>query len=168
MIHLETDLVKIGRLGIKREDENFRFRSFLKGKDDHKVDQLVHLINKEVESQIDCTLCGNCCKELTASVKDAEIDTLAAIDQIPRELFITKYTDKNEFDSSLFLKDIPCKYLKDKKCSIYDSRPEDCRTFPNIYKKHFNSRLWGMVENYGICPIVFNVMERLKVEFGFR
>jgi hypothetical protein len=50
MIHLETDLAKIGRLGVKREDENFRFRSFLKGKDGHKVDQLIHRINKEIVS----------------------------------------------------------------------------------------------------------------------
>jgi uncharacterized protein len=61
----------------KKENENYRFRTFLKGQHDAKVDKLVHRINKEVEAQIDCTLCGNCCKILIPSVKEKEIDTLA-------------------------------------------------------------------------------------------
>jgi Fe-S-cluster containining protein len=168
MIPLETDIERIGHSGKRKEDQNFRFRSFLKGKDSHKVDRIVHGINKEIEDQIDCTLCGNCCKVLRPSVKNKEIETLAKIDQISPELFIDKYTEKEEFGNTLFLKDTPCKYLTDKKCSVYDSRPEDCRSFPHIHKKSFNSRTLSMIEFYRICPIVFNAMERLKIEVGFR
>ncbi len=168
MIPVETDLNKIRYWAQKREDQNFRFRTFLKGQDDHKIDRLAHQINKEVESHIDCTLCGNCCKELKMGLKTKEIDALTKIDHISREQFIGKYTEDDDFGDSVFMKDIPCKYLIDKKCSIYESRPEDCKSFPNIHKKKFISRTWGMIGNYGICPIVFNVMERLKIESGFR
>ena len=40
--HLETDLLKIEYLASIREDENYRFRAFLKGKDSVQVDTIVH------------------------------------------------------------------------------------------------------------------------------
>jgi len=167
MLPLETDLDRISFLSKKREAENFRFRAFLKGKDDYKIDLLVHVINKAVEGQIDCTLYGNCCKILRPCVTSNEIDTLSKIDQVSRELFIARFTEKEAYEEYLFLKDTPCKYLVSKKCSVYDSRPKDCKSFPHIHKKDFNSRTLSMVECYGICPIVFNVMELLKIEYGF-
>ncbi|MDR0866741.1 MAG: YkgJ family cysteine cluster protein [Candidatus Symbiothrix sp.] len=65
-------------------------------------------------------------------------------------------------------KDIPCRYLNGKICSIYEERPNECRSYPNTHKSGFISRTWGMIENYEICPIVFNVMEGLKYELRFR
>jgi uncharacterized protein len=168
MIHLEIDTDKISQISKKKENENYRFRTFLKGQHDAKVDKLVHRINKEVEAQIDCTLCGNCCKILRPSVTDKEIDTLAKIDDLSREAFIEKFTEREAFESQPYLKDTPCKYLLGKKCSVYDSRPGDCKSFPHIHKSSFNSRTLSMIEYHAICPIVFNVLERLKAEFRFR
>ena len=69
MVPLETDLSKISYWAQKREDQNYRFRTFLKGQSESKTDRLVHAINNEVKNQIDCTQCGNCCKVLRPSVK---------------------------------------------------------------------------------------------------
>jgi len=71
----------------------------------------------------------------------------------------------NENDSEKYnFKELPCPFLKDDRCSNYDYRPKDCRSYPHLHKKDFRSRLWGVVENYSMCPIVFNVYERLQME----
>jgi Fe-S-cluster containining protein len=66
--------------------------------------------------------------------------------------------------SKYVLNELPCPFLKDNLCSNYECRPQDCRSYPHLHKGGFVSRLWGVVENYGVCPIVFNVYERLKTE----
>ena len=41
------------------------------------------------------------------------------------------------------------------------------RPFPHLHKEEFIFRLWGVVENCPICPIVFNVYEQLKDELWY-
>ena len=167
MMHLETDLSKIKRLATIREDENFRFRTFLKGKESAKIDSIVHRLHKEITAQIDCTLCGNCCCQLRTEVYEKDVEALAQIEKITPQNYIDFYCEKDEF-GDVFLKTMPCRYLEGKKCSIYESRPKACRGFPYTDKKGFISRLLGMLNFYEFCPIVFNLMERLKGELRFR
>lgn len=37
----------------------------------------------------------------------------------------------------------------------------------DMYKEDFVFRLYGVLDNYAICPIVFNVYERLKDELQY-
>ncbi|MBW1737720.1 MAG: hypothetical protein JRJ69_09220 [Deltaproteobacteria bacterium] len=53
-------------------------------------------------------------------------------------------------------------------CSHYELRPEACRSFPHLHKEEFVSRLMGVIQNYAVCPIIFNVYERLKNELWHR
>ena len=64
---VETDLKKIKEVVEKKEDENWEFRSFLKGYDIEidELDSIVHRLFEEVSRQIDCTSCGNCCREIS-------------------------------------------------------------------------------------------------------
>ena len=55
-----------------------------------------------------------------------------------------------------------CPFLKNNKCACYSVRPESCRTYPQLHKNEFTSRLFGIIKNHSICPIVFNVYEMLK------
>ena len=134
---LELDVDKIEELGRRRESENLRFRSYLKGQESDKIDRIVHRLNQEISERIDCTTCGNCCRELKPCITDKDIDRLS-------------------------------KGLELAKDNIESDRPEDCRSFPHLHKESFISRLWGVIDNYSICPIVFNVFERLKIELNFR
>jgi uncharacterized protein len=168
MNQLELNLEKISQLAIRKEDQNYRFRSFLKMQDPEKIDRIVHRLDREIREQINCTLCGNCCNELSPRLSDGEIDRLAQIDSISKEEFIQKFVESDPVEGYNFLKGNPCKYLCEKKCSVYSDRPEDCRSYPHTHKKDFNTRTMGINENYGICPIVFNVFERLKMEMRFR
>lgn len=165
---LEIDLNRIKQISKENEDENFRFRSFLKGKDSDKVDRIVHRLYKEIVNKIDCTQCGNCCNIFTTTITDKEIDVLAKNDNFSRDYFIENFTMLDEFENLRYLKDVPCKYLSGKKCSIYDIRPGACRSYPHIHKNSFNSRTLGVLSNCEVCPIVFNVWESLKEEFRFR
>lgn len=168
MRYIERDLKKIARFGERRELENVEFRTFLKGLDYEEVDEIVRRLNEEIIPQIDCRECGNCCHSLRPGLNDQEIEHLAQLEQIPKDDYIRKYMEEDEFDDELYLKDMPCKYLKGKICTIYDDRPEACRSYPHTHKERFISRTLFMISHYEICPIIYNVMEHLKKELGYR
>lgn len=168
MILLELDLEKISRMAERKEKENLDFRIYLKGQDPGKIDKMVHRLNKLIVEQIDCTQCGNCCKTTSTSISDSELLILAELENLSAAEFETRFVEKDELDNEKFLKDIPCKYLSDKKCTIYENRPEDCRSYPHTHKNRFVSRTLGVLINYEICPIVYNVYENLKIELNYK
>lgn len=168
MLPIETDLSKIEKLSIQKENENFKFRAFLRGLDPSEVDRVVHRLNRKVSRAIDCTECGNCCHSLVPGVTEVEITRLAALDNITKEEFDSRHLEDDKFAGTKFLKAIPCRYLEGKICSIYDMRPNECRSYPHLHKKGFVYRTLSVISNYGICPIVFNVMENLKIETNFK
>jgi Fe-S-cluster containining protein len=82
-----------------------------------------------------------------------------------RKISSAQSTKPDQFGDTniLYLNSKPCQFLKDKKCSIYKLRPEECNSYPYLHKDNFISRLLGVIENYEICPIVYNVYELLEV-----
>ncbi len=165
---LELDLEKIKRLTERNEERNWRFRAFLKFGDDRKIDRIVHGLYHEITKEIDCTQCGNCCRELRPLIAKKEVKLLANFINMPEDRFREHYTEFNHDENKLRLKETPCSFQKDKKCTVYECRLADCRSFPHLHKKNFASRLINVLQNYSICPIVFNVYEQLKNEMGFR
>ncbi len=164
-MRLETDLEKIKRIAIKKRDENYRFRSYLKMLDieTEELDSIVHGIYEEVRAQIDCTKCANCCKELTTEFDKNEIKIFAKGLNMPPEKFKQKYLTPTEDEPGKFFIDaLPCPFLENNLCVNYENRPESCVSFPHLHKPFFTSRLFGVVGNYSVCPIVFNVYEQLK------
>ncbi len=164
---LELNLEKIKLLAHQRESDNLKFRSFLKGQDGKKIDAIVHKIDKEIRSQIDCTQCGNCCIELRPLVDETEIERLSILKKCSKEVFENISIEKNN-EGDKYLKDTPCIFLIDKSCTIYPDRPKDCLSYPNTHKIGFTGRLFGVLQNYEICPIVFNLYEQLKIELKWR
>jgi len=161
---METDLTKIRRLSKEKADENWNFRTFLKGYDIEHLDVIVHELFEKVSEAIDCTTCGNCCKEMQPILKEKDINKLSKNLNIKPDQFITQYVDKKE-DGKSRLNQLPCPFLNENKCTQYASRPADCVSYPHLHKKDFVFRLIGVVNNYSICPIVFNVYEALKSKF---
>jgi hypothetical protein len=160
---METDLRKIEILAEERENENYRFRVFLKGLDmsDRKLDSIVRKITRRVSGQIDCRTCRNCCKHGSPTVTESDIRKMAKYLNLSPKEFRKRYVTFNEFeaqDALLF----PCPFFKQNRCVIEDAMPEMCRTYPYLLKSNFRGRLLNVVSNYGICPIVFNVYEELK------
>ncbi|HEO72671.1 MAG TPA: YkgJ family cysteine cluster protein, partial [Candidatus Hydrogenedentes bacterium] len=116
-------------------------------------------------AQIDCTACANCCLTLDTCVSDEDIARLAEYLAITPESFCEQYVKKNMIGDAV-IAETPCPFLDGKRCSVYPHRPKECRDYPNLHKDGFILRLMGVVSNYGECPIVFNVYERLKNELG--
>jgi hypothetical protein len=166
---IQTDLKKITYYAGKNDKINWRFRSFLKTVDKSmsELDRIVHGINEEVTAKIDCTTCANCCKKMSPLITKTEARALAAHLRLSPRQFIEQYMIYSEGKRKYSLKELPCIFLKDYRCQAYEVRPKDCRSFPHLWKKEFVFRLIGVVENYAVCPIVFNVYERLKERFGF-
>jgi len=162
-----TDLERIKQLGEEREKENFDFRSWLKMQDPKKIDKTVHRLNQNYSSKIDCTTCGNCCAVIRPLVTNKDIKRITRHLNVSEDVFKQEYTEMDD-DGDRQFKNLPCKFLENKRCSIYTYRPFECRSYPYLHKKDFISRLFGVIDNYSICPIVFNVYEDLKLQLGFK
>jgi len=161
------DLAKIKQLGERNQSANYRFRSFLKGGNSAQIDKVVHELCDFYYSNIDCTKCGNCCKVMKPLILKKDLKSLSLATNRTIDEFKKKYTQIDE-DGDVSFNKLPCPFLKNLKCSVYDCRPNDCRSYPHLHKKVFISRLFGVIDSYSVCPIVFNVFEDLKSRLHFR
>jgi len=165
-----TDLPVIAKRSEAVDDDNWRFRRFLKGCDSERLDRTVHRITDDVWSQIDCTKCANCCKVLETVVTEEDCARLAKRLGMTAEEFEREYVrEELSDDGERMLKSMPCVFLgDDNRCTVYEDRPECCRDYPFLYKDDFTFRTVGMISRLDNCPIVFNVWELLKLHFRWR
>jgi uncharacterized protein len=166
-LKIETSLSNIATADVDVEVENLRFKNFLKSKDSEKLDALVIELNDIIAPQIDCTKCGNCCQTLMINVTNEECSMVSKALQLNETDFKEKYIETSQ-QGDLIINSIPCTFLNEKKCTIYSNRFTECREFPHLHKKGFKQRLFGTLMHYGRCPIIYNVIEHLKMELNFR
>lgn len=140
---------------------DFQQKPFTK-KEQEEIEELLKIIDErafqnvvlEVSKRIDCTTCARCCKTLVPGFSDEDIDRIAKHLSLSRKEFIQYYLrkrDKKEYE----MRQVPCLFLKDNKCSLYDVRPTVCKSYPKLSTK---SNSYEVVSNTRICPIVFNVI----------
>ena len=169
---MALNLVQIRLLAETKEDENVRFRRFLKTRcnlESDEIDQRVFETTKRVWAGIDCTTCANCCREVKPTFSEEEVDRVARRLGMERQQFIERYLEDSEADSEnpWQTRATPCPFLKDNLCSVYEDRPADCSGYPHLYKPDFVFRTIGMIERTFTCPIVYQVLEELKKSLGF-
>ena len=132
-----------------------------------KIDRIVHELNDYFSERIDCRQCGHCCTKLRPILAESDIDLLMKATFLSRKDFKELYVETDD-EGDMLLRHLPCAFLNSKECTLYEHRPEDCRSYPHLNKKEITYRLFGILENYAICPIVFNVIEELKERLHFR
>jgi len=163
-----TDLVQIRRLGQQKRDENSRFRAYLRNH--RQSDRRLRRFGEDIEAQIDCTTCANCCRVSEVEITDRDVDKLAKFLGMTREEFIRDSTQQSE-SGELILKrtESGCVFLEDNLCSVYEARPQNCANFPHLVRGagSIASRMWRLVERAEYCPIVYNWMEKVKEDIGF-
>lgn len=157
---IEIDLTRIRQLTEERNDENWAFRSWLKSNAPDSIDDFVSTLSQKYFALIDCTQCANCCRTLQLELTGNELHTIAKTLGQSIAAF-----EKHFMSESLV--NPPCPMLKGKLCSIYDERPEVCRSYPHLEKPDFTRRLIGVIDNLSICPIAFNAFEELKTKLGW-
>ena len=165
-MNIETDINTVKVLAEEKQDENWRFRTFLKGSNLSQVrlDRTVAQHYAAAAAKIDCCTCANCCKIMSPSLLKRDIRRLAKHLSLPEDELIREYLQPGEDKNTYTSRQVPCPFLQDKLCTVYEARPDNCRSFPNLHKRDFKSRLIQVVQNSAVCPIVYNVLEELKLE----
>jgi len=126
-----------------------------------ELDKAVLTLSESISPKINCTSCGNCCKSLMVNIDEDEANNLANHLGQTRALFDENYISKGE-SGRMVINSIPCHFLVENSCSVYEHRFAGCREFPAFHIPEFNKRLFTTYMHYDRCPIIFNVMENLK------
>jgi hypothetical protein len=116
--YIEHDIEKIKKIGKQREDKNFKFHAFLKGKDPDKIEEIVHRLYNEISLKIDCLSCGNCCIEIKPHLTKQEIKQISQSLNITTFQFKENYTEIDE--EKHYIKNFPSSFFDGKKCSVYN------------------------------------------------
>ena len=131
-----------------------------------EIDEKVFALQEAITPQIDCQQCGNCCKTLMIQVTAAEASSVAAHLQQDPHQFMDAYLEKG-IGEQMIMQSMPCTFLQNRSCSIYEHRFAGCKEFPALHLPGFTSRFFTFAMHYGRCPIVFNTIEALKIECDF-
>jgi Fe-S-cluster containining protein len=123
-----------------------------------------------IRDEYDCCKCCNCCKLYDIRIEQTDIPAISAYLGLSAYEFAEQYLppDDEEADVSI-MKDKPCNFLEtDGKCRIYEVRPLVCREFPHTNKPDRLFSMIGMIDFAEDCPVIFEILERLKIIYGFR
>lgn len=99
------------------------------------------------------------------NVSATEADRLSDHLNQPRIEFDEQYIEKGS-NGMMIMNTVPCSFLKENKCTVYEYRFEGCREFPAMHLPGFSKRLFTTLMHYGRCPIIFNIVEEMKKQIS--
>ena len=150
------------------EESNYKFRSYLKAHADvDELDKQFLDLHNELFTGYDCGQCRNCCREYAAELAGEDIRQIAAFLQMTEDDFISQYVEVG--DDGHEFKDVPCLFLGDDNvCKIESFKPRSCIEYPYTDKPDRLFSLLGIIGSASVCPVVFEIIERLKAIYGFK
>jgi Fe-S-cluster containining protein len=169
---LRPDEVK--EMAAKREDQNWDFRAFLKGHaDEDELDAQFLALHNELFASYDCCECNNCCKSYEVLLNGADIQRISAHLNMTADAFGNAYLEACENDDDgneqYVLKADSCVFLQeDGRCRIHSCKPDSCKGYPFTDRPERLFSLISVVEFAKTCPVVFEILERLKAQYRFR
>jgi len=133
---------------------------------DAELDALVDAIAAPIIAAIDCTECGNCCRNLHVYMTPDDAQRLADGIDVPLDAVLDTYVDQasaaKEGEWGRF-KQQPCAFLRGNMCSVYQHRPESCRNYPQ-FTPDFRWVLHEMIDGAALCPIVYHTLSAMLAE----
>jgi len=156
-------------LGEKKRAENERFRKHLKSRD--HSDRVLRRIAEQIQEQIDCTACANCCRVATVEITERDIERLASHLRLTRAEFGSRYTAVSDGVRILkWTEKTGCVFLEGNECTVYEARPDNCVRFPHVVRGSGSivNRMWQFIDRACYCPIVYNALEAFKTETRFQ
>jgi len=125
------------------------------------LDKLIHEIHELAFEEIDCLECANCCKSISPSVKDRDVERIAKALNMKPSGVVSKYM-LVDVDDDYVMNTSPCPFLQsDNCCSVYDSRPLACKGYPHTDRSKMYQILDLTLKNTKICPAVCFVIEEI-------
>lgn len=162
----QTDLIYIQNFAQEKLAENEQFKDLLRETDAESIDSMVQSLDAMITPTIDCTSCGNCCKSLMVCLNEQEANALSTHLNQSREEFDATYLEKGS-NGLMIMNKMPCHFLANNRCTIYEYRFEGCKEFPALHLPNFKRRVFTTFMHYDRCPIIFNVVEQLKEKMEF-
>ena len=156
----------------KYEKQNLRFRVWLKcHADPEDLDRRFRRLHEELFAWYDCSRCRNCCKKLNGSIPEDELEEDAAYLGISVDLFKDRFLDVErglDGEGRYQAKYLPCSFLReDGECLLGDHKPENCKDYPFTDREDRMGSLYSMLRTIRICPVAYEIWERLKWEYDF-
>jgi len=111
----------------------------------------------------DCIACSNCCKLIVPELSNEDAERISRLLGLSEQDFRRSYLDN--VDGEWVLNNKPCLFLTEQGCSIHDNRPEMCREYPFTDQDELACRLLNLIWNCEVCPVVFEIVERLKERY---
>jgi len=161
------DPSRISAAAQKKEKENYKFRAFLKNNADYdELDKHFLELHNELFSGYDCCKCNNCCRGYSTVVQMDDVSGIAPFLGMSEQEFIDKHLIQS---ADGFEIKAPCPFLKESgECAIQECKPSVCRDFPHTDKPDRLGSLLSVLSSAEICPVVFEILERLKERYRFR
>jgi Fe-S-cluster containining protein len=147
-------------------EENTGFREFLNERaDPGELDKQFHELHAELFAGYDCSHCANCCRTYYVALKKGELESISEYLGLSKRELIGTYL--MQIGEEYGLKP-PCSFLsKDGLCRIQECKPELCRDYPYTDKKDRLSGMWGTISAAEHCPVVLELLERLKALYKY-
>ncbi|MBU8893228.1 MAG: YkgJ family cysteine cluster protein [Bacteroidales bacterium] len=159
------DKIPLSELHVRALDLKPETKSFfakLRKKKPKNLDKVVHELHDEVFQEINCLDCANCCKSISPTLYDKDVERLARHFKMKPSQFVEEYLYIDNEGDYVF-KQTPCPFLlPDNYCMAYESRPRACREYPHTDRKRFYQILELTLKNTEVCPAIFDVVEKLK------
>lgn len=103
------------------------------------------------------------------SIPSEDWEKDAKLLDLTKEQFIEKYLIKNEVENTYETKNKPCDFLQeDGSCKLGEYRPESCKKYPYTDQPDRLQSLYSVLNAVEVCPVAFEIYERLKKEYEFR
>src|SRR5262245_59523574 len=118
-----TNLVQIAEMSKAKEQENLAFRDYVRADldlSDYRLNAIVQQATQEVWAHIDCRTCANCCKTRHPVFNRAEVQRIAEYLGITAVELRARYLEVDQESAKYVTRQLPCPFLKDNLCSIYE------------------------------------------------
>lgn len=161
---------KVYKEANRLEDENYQFRSYLKlHAEEEELDKRFFRLHKELFAEYDCSKCRNCCKMYKATLDEQDIMRAAKMLNMGKEQIIDNYLFFNGTENNYETKHKPCDFLMENgECRLGEVRPDNCKEYPYTNRPERLHSLYAVLDVITVCPVAFEIYERLKKEYGFR
>lgn len=161
---------KVFEIAKKKEKQNYKFRTYLKNHaDENELDNQFLTLHNEMFPNYDCSKCRNCCKMYSAEIPESDLKSDAEYLELTTDEFIHKFLKPDKYALNYVTKHTPCDFFMDNgDCMLGNCKPQTCKKYPYTNQPDRMFCLLGFIESVSICPVAYEICERLKQMYNFK